>query len=96
MTMQEHDHEYLTASEAARLLRMSRARLYQLVKARLIPAIRRPGSNQLYFVRRDLIQWMESGRIEVAVEKVGLLDTHDWPVYHRNPLYRSDTGRAGG
>lgn len=48
----------LDATEAARLLRVPRSTLYELVRSRGLPHVR-VGSRGLRFTRADLARWVE-------------------------------------
>ena len=50
---------YLTADEAASMLRTTRKAFYALVERRLVPGVRRIG-RRLLVRRSELITWIES------------------------------------
>lgn len=57
--------EILTSQEARDLLRIGRTKLWELTKAREIPAYRIGSgkASSLRYKRSDLIRWLESNRV---------------------------------
>ena len=88
-------------SEACVFLKMEKSTLYNLMKARLVPSIRKPHSEVAIFYREELEAWLEAGRVvavgkhfeEAAREHENFpagefIDNSSVKVYHRNPVYR--------
>lgn len=50
------DFQLLTASEAARLVRLPRSSVYELARNRRIPFVRI--GRRIFFVREALVQWV--------------------------------------
>ena len=52
----DDDFQLLTASEAARLIRLPRSSVYELARNRRIPFVRI--GRRIFFVRGALVQWV--------------------------------------
>ena len=61
----ERDNDFLTAKEAAALLRCTAGALYEAVRRQEIPHYR-PFSSRILFKRGDLYKWIESRRVPEA------------------------------
>lgn len=60
------EDEILTVSEAAKLLKLSVATVYTKVCRKEIPANKQ--GKRLYFYRKELLDWIKSGRIRTISE----------------------------
>lgn len=60
------EDELLTVSEAAKLLKLSVATVYTKVCRNEIPANKQ--GKRLYFYRKELLDWIKSGRIKTISE----------------------------
>ncbi|UUW08455.1 helix-turn-helix domain-containing protein [Flavobacterium plurextorum] len=60
------EDELLTVSEAAKLLKLSVATVYTKVCRNEIPANKQ--GKRLYFYRKELLEWIKSGRIRTISE----------------------------
>lgn len=59
--------EVLTIEQAAALLNVKKATLYQMVHARKIP-FSKPNGRKLYFSRTELVAWIQAGRKRTNTE----------------------------
>lgn len=57
---QEPENDLLTIDEAAQLLDLARATVYNLVSKRQLPVFKKSG--RLYFSKAALIEWIKSGK----------------------------------
>lgn len=56
----DQDHHLMTVTEAAEFLRLSTTTIYRLASKGDFPSLKR--SKRLYFMRRDLLHYLEEGR----------------------------------
>jgi excisionase family DNA binding protein len=63
----EHLLALLTPSEAANMLRLSKASIYRLVETRRLPFYRVSGS--LRFSKKDLEDYLARGRVESVLQE---------------------------
>lgn len=65
-TLAAVEDEVLTVKEAAELLRMSTAWVYENAKAGRLPAFR--AGRAIRFTRRTLLSWLEAQRVQVEAK----------------------------
>jgi hypothetical protein len=62
--------EYLTSREAAMLLRCTPGALSRYRRQRCGPPFLRVGTRVIRYLRSDLIEWLEGGRVSTTEEPV--------------------------
>jgi excisionase family DNA binding protein len=58
--------EILTVSEAASFLKLQISTLYEKTATRGVPHFKR--GNRLYFLRKDLEEWLREGKVKTSLE----------------------------
>jgi excisionase family DNA binding protein len=73
--------DILNVSEAAVFLKLQISTLYEKTATRLIPHFKR--GNRLYFLRKDLEEWLHEGRVKTQRELQGEASTFTMNKQHR-------------
>ncbi len=67
-TGKQETGDLMTIQEAAEFLRLSVPTIYGYVSKSTIPVCKRPGSKRLWFSKKELTDWIKTGRKQTVAE----------------------------
>lgn len=66
--MNKTNEEVLSLHEAAEFLKVSKSCLYKKTSQKQIPFYKPPGCNRIYFLRKELEEWLLSNKVNTVSE----------------------------